>query len=287
MDVMRGFFMQNYSFYEHALNPPDQTKHPGYYAFHGVKAAGRPGAEGLVQMGELLAKDPDFPVAWVQKLCNYVNSAPCDPEDSEFIRIVEFFKKSNFNWNAMMVEFFSSPLVTYEKSSNTVLKNKGLVSIARKKQLRNVLIFRNNLSEEYERYNHKTLPANKMKIWKDIEDILNSFPDNTYGRGMPIDMYPVEPGFILYKGMKNLCLLFSKLVVGTDNGIYASTSPNDSIKKMVKQFMGVHGEEGLMMEGFLKEYYDAAIQKGHPAMESLQSTFSLACQSPYITGVGI
>jgi hypothetical protein len=42
-----------------------------------------------------------------------------------------------------------------------------------------------------------------------------------------------------------------------------------------------------MMEGFLKEHYDAAIQKGHPAMESLQSTFSLACQSPYITGVGI
>ena len=52
----------------------------------------------------LIADDhPLFAQAWVQKLCAYANSVPCQAGDPEFQRVVGVFQSSGLSWNALLI----------------------------------------------------------------------------------------------------------------------------------------------------------------------------------------
>ena len=52
------------------------------------------------------------PPAWVQKLCYYANSAPCDADRSRVPAHRRVFQSSSYSWNALVAELLSSPLTT-------------------------------------------------------------------------------------------------------------------------------------------------------------------------------
>ena len=78
LDPTRSIFSATYSWNYHDQLDPTWTEQPGVFAFRGV-------IQPVAQHGWIsaapLAKHPFFASAWAQKLCYYVNSAPCAPAD--------------------------------------------------------------------------------------------------------------------------------------------------------------------------------------------------------------
>ena len=71
----------------------------------------------------------------MQQLCFFANSGPCSESDPEFRRVVASFRDSNFNYAALMKEFFASPLVTGAVATGTFDVNAVPVSVSRRDHL--------------------------------------------------------------------------------------------------------------------------------------------------------
>ncbi len=125
MDTMRLAFMNTQNINNHAIVPTDDLKPT--FSFFGVSK----NFTTMDELANILAEHPDFPVAWIQKLCMWGNSQRCEETDNEFKRIVQFFKNNNFNYRLTVREFFSSPLFTGSSSTKTHEEKGFMVSIAR------------------------------------------------------------------------------------------------------------------------------------------------------------
>jgi hypothetical protein len=89
----------------------------------------------IEDFGAVLARHPLVAPGWVQKLCYYARSAPCDEKDPEFIRIVELFRASNHSWNVLVKALMTSPLVTHAAPTQTTVAAGETVAIARRDHL--------------------------------------------------------------------------------------------------------------------------------------------------------
>ena len=67
----------------------------------------------VADFGTVLAQHPLVAPGWAQKLCYYVNSAPCDERDPEFVRIVDLFRARGRSWRTLVKALVTSPLTTY------------------------------------------------------------------------------------------------------------------------------------------------------------------------------
>ena len=85
------------------------SQQPGVFAFRGVITP----VTSIADLGNALATHPYFAPGWVQKLCYYVNSSPCDPTDPAFPQIVSDFTSSNYSpgtpWSKSCLRHPSSP----------------------------------------------------------------------------------------------------------------------------------------------------------------------------------
>ncbi len=78
LDPLRQFFRHDYSLSFGVQANPLQLSMEGQFAYWGVSASGT----SIYDLGTLLAGHPMFAANWVQQLCTYANSSPCDPERS-------------------------------------------------------------------------------------------------------------------------------------------------------------------------------------------------------------
>jgi hypothetical protein len=82
-----------------------------------------------------LAEHPMVAQAWTQKLCRAANGLPCDTSDPEFVRVAKAWKDSHFSWKTLIVELYSSPLVTGLAPTTTWEKCDLPVSLVRGQHL--------------------------------------------------------------------------------------------------------------------------------------------------------
>lgn len=115
LDPMRGYFSQHFNYAWRVTPTADDIFGPdslplftSAFAFGGVTQF----AGDIDQLGDLLADHPAVATAWTQKLCWIANGEPCKIDDPEFVRVAEAFEDSGFDYPELVIELFSSPLVT-------------------------------------------------------------------------------------------------------------------------------------------------------------------------------
>lgn len=280
LDPMRQFFRQAYTLTFSLQQDASETSLPGQFAFHGVSVTGT----GIFSLATQLAAHPMFAGAWVQKLCTYANSAPCDESDPEFMRLVSVFTGSNFSWNALVQALFSSPIVTNLSETANADTNGETFPIARQAHLCATLSNRLGITDVCGLDVNTNVPGSLSTV----QTIAASWPSDEYSRGNPTPVLANSPSLFMRAGLENICsTLAVYLVDNHKTGQFSSTSPGIAMQSFVTNLMGLDSDRSAAAFTILQDHYSAALAQGATATAALQSTFVLACLSPAVAGVGL
>ncbi|MBF5043534.1 DUF1800 domain-containing protein [Aggregicoccus sp. 17bor-14] len=275
LDPMRQVFRRNYTFgYHEQLDAaPQQTD--SVFSFAGVSVK----TNEVADYAATVASHPAFAEAWTQKLCSYVNSAPCVADDPEFQRVALAFEASRYDFRVLLRELLTSPLVTGFASTKTRTDQGEPVSVARKDHLCTALATRLKL-------------ANPCGLSAQASRISATFPLDGYSRGSEVPLTIRDTSLFYRAGTENLCAQVAARAVDATGGPYSSTSASSraaGLADMVHALMGLPDGDPRAAAALqiLTEHYDAAVKGGARATDALRSTFVLACQSPSVTAVGL
>jgi hypothetical protein len=286
LDPIRSIFTETYTFfYSSPQTDPLFDKQPGMFAFQGVVSQ----VSSIEQFATLIATHPLMPQAWAQKLCYYVNSAACDPTDPVFTQIVADFA-NGFNWNTLVSELVTSPIVTNASQTKTFDTNGEIIAVSRRDHLCAAL----NTRLGFDDICQILLPDQGSLTT--IGQIVGGLPSDGYGRGATIPVLPNQPTLFYRGGMENICEQVSAMVIdakpttGQPNvKIWSSTQAQQAISDFVSQIMSLTASDprSAQANAILTSHFQAAEAAGADATDSLRSTFVAACLSPSFIGIGM
>ena len=273
LDPMRNFFdvMFQPDTYAPRLAADRLDVEPSF-SFQGYS---QPGSD-LAALGEILAGHPYFATGWTQKFCMYANSQRCDENNPEFARVVTAFKDSNYNLKTLLIELFSSSLVTGFTCSPGDENNFAVVSVSRREHLCKTLATR--LGQD-----------DVCAITPTIEALATSLPTAAWPRGSAIPAMPTEPSLFYAAGEKSMCKDIAKNTVNGQNSPLQSSDMDGSLAFIVETLMGVlpsdprHPAVTELMTQHIKQV--AAVESDQA--EQLRSAFVVACTSPFITSTDL
>jgi hypothetical protein len=285
LDPLRSIFSAMYSWNYHQQNDASLTAQKGTFSFRGVTQP----VTSLDDLGTELAEHPFFAEAWVQKLCYYVNSSPCDRTDPEFLRIVDAFTKSGFGWNALVANLLSSPLVTHAAPTQTSSSVGETVAVSRRDHFCAALNARLGFADvcglDVQQKKLATVPA-----------IVSGLPSDGYGRGSTAPVLPNAPTLFYRAGIENICASVAAQVVDTAASKrlpnvkqWSSADPDGAIADFVGTIMALVPSDprAAPAASLLRGHYDAARQQGASASDALKSTFVTACLAPSSVSIGL
>ncbi len=280
LDPMRQFFRQAYTLTYSQQQDPSETAQQGSFGFHGVSAPGT----SIFDLGSLLASHPMFASAWVQKLCTWANSAPCDTSDPEFKRLVSVFTSSNFSWNALVQALFSSPIVTNLTDTKNADGNGEVFPIARRAELCALLSNRLGLVDACG-LAASTTPAQDLQV---VQTIASSWPSDSYARGSATAVLANAPSLFTRAGLENVCVaLADHLVDNPQTGQFSSAQPDAALQSLATHLMGLGSDRSAAAVSILQRHFQNAQAANASATDALKSTFALACESPWVAGIGL
>jgi hypothetical protein len=273
LDPMRNYFANDYAF---TFRPPTTARN-GETSF-GFRDVVKDGGD-LFTFADTLAKHPDFPMGWTQRMCYWANSQACDEEDPEFLRVKDAFVASKFKWKTLIRELFSSPLVTGATETQTQKTTSGtIVSINRRSHL---------CADIANRLNLPTLCETDSTLAK----FAIAIPDDEYGRGAVAPMQPTEPSLLNSGSLGAACDRMSTQVVdgGANTSRIVSSNVDVSLDFLVAQIIGVPSGDPRFapLRKILQDHITAARAAKASARDAMRSAFSLACQSPIAAGIGL
>ena len=286
LDPMRQLFRQTYSFYGSEQTDAAQKTLAGAFAFDNELVMGLTG--GIDDLASNLAKHHRMPIAWAQKLCYYANSTACNEEDPEFLRVVEVFKSSNFNFRTLLREMFASPLVTLAKRTQTFTEAEAPVTIQRQEHFCSAVSSRLGLNDVCALNTIAGLTA----LQTAVSSLSLSIPAASYSRGAESPVVSRDPNLFFRASVENICRRLADEVVDKTPGTprYTSTMPQPAIDDFVKTVMGIPQADAryTAARNILQEHFDAALKTaGIAARDALKSTFVLACSSPTSVSSGL
>jgi hypothetical protein len=279
LDPMRQYFRQAYTLNYSVQKDTQQANLPGQFAFHDVAGSGR----NIFDLGQKLANHPLFAAAWVQKLCTYANSAPCDDSDPEFMRIVSLFTASRFAWPVLVQELFSSPLVTGLTTAGSSTPAPETFPIARQAHLCALLSNRLGLPDACGLNATTVVPTDLQAV----HTVAATWPSDQYGRGNPTAVLANTPSLFTRTGLERLCSALADHTVDTPGGRFLSARVTDAEQSLVTDLMGLNQDRAQAALVILQDHYTHARSTGASSTEALKSTFILACLSPWVAGVGL
>jgi hypothetical protein len=269
MDPMRQYFIQTLGNSYHPQVDPNLSALPGAWAQKGVSVAGG----NLSQLGAQIAKDQDFSLAWVLKTCEWLNSAPCDAQDDEVVRIAQNFASTQYNFNAMMKDVLTSPLTTYKSTTLTATQRGAAASVARRDQFCRTMSARLNQPDIC---NYGAIPA-----------LMASYPADSYSRATTVLAQAREPTLVTRLVMENICSTMSLTAVDDgSNPFLSSQDPNQAIGKILTDVMGLQPDADASVLDILLTHYKDATTAGLSETDALRSCFVVACLSPYVATIG-
>ncbi|MBL9003481.1 MAG: hypothetical protein JNJ46_04490 [Myxococcales bacterium] len=286
LDPMRQLFRQTYSFYGSEQTDAAQKTLAGAFAFDDEVAMNLTG--GISDLAANLAKHHRLPIAWTQKLCYYANSTACNEEDPEFLRVVDVFKASNFNFRTLLRELFSSPLVTLATRTKTFTESEAPVTIQRQEHFCSAISSRLGINDVCAMNTISGLTA----LQTAVSSLSLSIPAASYSRGAESPVVSRDPNLFFRASVENICRRVADEVVDKTPGTprYTSAMPQPAIDDFVKTVMGIPVADArhAAARSILAEHFDAASKTaGIMARDALKSTFVLACSSPTSVSSGL
>lgn len=288
LDPTRSIFSSTFSWNYHHQTDPEWSSEPGVFAFRGVIAP----VTTLDEFGAVLAHHPLVAPAFAQKLCFYVNSAPCDDTDPEFKRIVALFRESGMSFNALVKALVTSPITTHSADTATT-KNQGeIVAVARRDHLCAALDARLGFSDVC---GLSALNAeNRSTV---IPAVASGLPSDAYGRGAVAPILPNHPSLFFASGVENICEAVASLVVDPAPGAqpaserhWSSADPYTAIADFVSVVMGLTSGDprSIPARDLLATHFSSALaETGVSATDALRSTFIVACLAPSALAIGL
>jgi hypothetical protein len=287
LDPTRSIFSSNWSWNYHSQIDSTWTSQPGVFAFHGVIQP----VQSLADLGKVLAGHPLFAPGWVQKLCYYVNSAPCSTADPEFQRIVGLFKDSNYAWSGLVKRLLTSPIVTNAAVTQTAQTTGEVIAVSRRDHLCAALNARLGFTDVC------ALDAQSKKaMTTTIPEIVSGLPSDAYGRGSVAPILPNEPTLFFRAGMENICEAVAAQVVDPaamrPQGAvqWSSAQPDAAIADFVGIVMALAPSDprSAPAQILLKSHFSSAAQQATITPTSaLRSTFVAACLAPSAVSIGL
>lgn len=296
LDPMRQFFRHDYTipFHEQidagGLHETDagagNPNIPPQFVWGGVAQQG----SSIADLARLLTQQSNVAAAWAQKLCQWGNSATCDASDPEFQRIVGVFQSSHFDWSSLVIELFSSPIVTYLEDTQTADTVGETFPIARQGHLCALLSNRLGIADICGLSPATSVPYN-LRV---ATTVATAYPSDQFSRGQvspSVFVLANDPNLFTRTGLENLCLSIATSVVDAPGSKYSSHQSQVAISDFVYNLMGLTGDRATPMLQLLTDHYNEALtEKGDAGVVTptvaLRSTFTLACLSPYVVGLG-
>ncbi len=286
MDPMRmpfGFKMT----YDYKLGRSFQ-ENMGSFAFNNFNAP----LSSVGDIGSSIANHPDFAQAWVQKMCEILNTKKCQINDPIFMSIVNDFKTSGFNFKEMYTKLVTSPLITGAEETMTSLQQGFDVARQRREHFCHNLQVRINQVREARGFpalpfdggltlcaiRNVSIPADALGDDLNVrggESVVNSFPSDAFSS----------------QAIERVCTSLAAQWVERDREFDPfNLSIDENLKIMTELLVGLpsgHPRHAPMLAA-LKETYNYGMQsKALGARNALRHSAILACQSPEIQGVGL
>lgn len=287
LDPTRSILAATYSWNYHQQDETAFSEQDGLFEFQGVIKA----VSSVGDLGATLASHPLMPAAWVQKLCYYVNSTPCEPTDPEFQRIVGVFQSSSLSWNALVRELFASPITTHAAPTQTETDNGEVIAVSRRDHLCAALNARLGFADVC------GLDATtKVEARTSIPEIVSGLPSDGYGRGAIAPVLPNASTLFYRAGTENICEIVAGLVIDVPTsqqaaGVkqWSSTQSGPAIADFVQIVMGLTPSDSRSAPAaqILTSHFTSAVQSGASATDALRSTFTAACLAPSSISIGL
>ena len=286
LDPMKRFFRSNFTLNYSTQLDAKQTAIPGTFLFDDAVDHGGT----MYDLAKQIAIHPKFSVAWTQKLCAWANSGACLASDPEVIRIASVFASSNYNWNSLVHELFTSPLVTYSAATKTTETNGAPVAIARRAQLCATLGNRLGLPDVcgLQALQAGSCATNCPPRGNTVPAIATNLPSDGYSRGAVSALYVNNPDPFYRSSVEQICALLADQVVDVSGGtsLFSSSDSTTAIADIAHKLMGLDASREAAPIAVLTEHYNAATGSGKTPTVALKSTFTLACLSPWVVSVG-
>jgi hypothetical protein len=288
LDPTRSIFSATWSWNYHHQVDKTWASEPGMFAFRGVVQP----VKSMGDLGAVLAAHPLVAPGWTQKLCYYVNSAPCDEGDPEFQRIAALFRDSSHSWNTLVKELVTSPLTTHTADTKTAQQIGETVAVSRRDHLCAAINARLGFTDGC------GLDAlGKKPMGTTIADIVSGLPSDAYGRGAEAPILPNQPTVFFLAGMQNICEILAAEIIdapadsqGAEVQRWSSTNPDAAIGDFVHGVMALAPSDARAApaEALLKSHFTSALKEpGITATDALRSTFVVACLSPSTVSIGL
>jgi hypothetical protein len=273
LDPMRQFYRQSFSLFNGPQKDPNQMNMPAKFAYGGVVADGA----GVGDLAKIIAGHPLFALAWAQKVCTWATSSPCLESDPELKRIANAFAANNFQFPALVKDIMLSPLVTYRQATQTTATLGQMSALVRRNQLCDLLEQTTGLGDVCGR----DQVQNSSNY--DVPSLAQSIPGDQYGRGANNPLYVVQPDAIIRSSLENLCTLVADQMAREGVSVpMAQADPNVAIPALVHDLMGIGPAEDSGPIAILQQHYADVLAAKQPESVAWQSTFTLACVSPFV-----
>jgi hypothetical protein len=289
LDPTRSILSSTYSWFYYPQTDAALVKQPGLFAFQSVIAP----MKTIDDFAQLLARHPLVGQAWAQKLCYYVNSAPCNPIDPEFLRVIEKFGSSGGTWNTLVRELLASPITTNTSQTATAKTNGEVVAVSRRDHLCAAL---DNRLGFVDVCGLDPALGGRGAALAAIAQIVSGMPSDGYGRGSTIPVLPNQPTLFYRAGLENVCSQVAALTIDAKPNAsqpeakqWSSAQPDAAIADFVATVMALTSADPRAAQArtILTSHFHAAMQAGQTASDSLKSTFVAACLSPSFIGIGM
>jgi hypothetical protein len=287
LDPMREFFRASYALPYFNQYNATAARAQGTFA---VDDAAPVKGTGIAAFARAVATHPRFAVAWVQKLCQFANSAPCLEDDPELKRVADLWRKAGYDFKALLRDLFTSPLVTFAGETATSRQEGTVISIARREALCAALAARLKVNDVCGLLLLPGAAGAQQRARQTARNLALAVPGAAYARGDEHPLTPHDPNLFFHAATENLCALLAAQLVGTaPQARYRPAQPAEAIADLVATVMGLPASDprAAPMGDILREHHAEAVRGGAPALEALQSTFVLACQSPLGISVGL
>ena len=163
----------------------------------------------------------------MQKLCAYANSTRCDERDPLFLQIAEDFRDDGYNFKDLVIDLFSSPLVTGIEETETTRLSDAIISINRLNHLCPMLV-------------ERTGRANICEVSR-VKAVRGLIARDDFARGAVEITQPALSSAFHFAAVEAICEAVSRSAVGANQMYFKPADPN-LVPMIVTKLMGIPEE---------------------------------------------
>ena len=277
LDPMRQVFANHFS--PNYRPVKDYDKKQSYFAFLGKKSQ----MNDFQDFAQALASHSKFSSSWVQKVCTYANSSPCDESSDEFIGLTKSFEASQFNFRKMVLNVLASSLVTGQSSS---LEDQ--VNISKVNHFCHALSVRYQNILKSESIENDLTEVNLCKINNTTQKKSLIIPELNYIRGHKDPIQAQDFSLFYFAGVKSICQTISTSLAAYPS-FHTPSDYNKRIENYVIHIMGLPSSHPRYesSKDSIDKIYKFSQDNGLSHTEALAHSFVFACMSPDLLGLGL